>query len=108
MIAGEAYICENTNGDAIAWNNKAVGIASVVQFLKRGDGQAAQVYRLISFEWYNQVCLYGKPAVHESLLRDVNGYLIFLYQPCDASNVIGMLMRDKDRLYFLNREFKSL
>ena len=101
IFAGSADIGENAHVYFTAANYKTMRIACVMHLSKCCDGEVADNNRLVWMKRLYEMALQCKAAGNVGAVCHINGNTVFLNKPTNPFDVVAMLVRYKNRFYFM-------
>lgn len=104
LLAGYADIGKNAHLDIAARYDKAMRVAGIVQFWERCHMKLPDRNVFERKEWLYEMIIDAQPRAPKRRRCDVHGELVFFCQNRDAADMVGVLVRYKDRLYIPHRK----
>src|SRR5580704_8731478 len=92
-------IREDTDIGFVCADNKTMGVAGIVFFLKSGYPEATDLDRLLICKMKGKLPDFPETCFFHGSLADIYGNLVFRHQLVGAQNMITMFMGNKNRLY---------
>src|SRR5665213_1308832 len=106
LLAGHTDIGKNAHLNIAARYDKAMGVAGIVQFGEGGYVQLADRDGFKRQKRFYEMLVNAQSAASKRWRRDVHRKLVLFCKHRNAANMVGMLVRYKDRLYFTDRKAK--
>ena len=103
FFTGYSHIRKNTNTDSIMLYGKAVRIGCIMRFEERDYIQRMNRNCFFIFKRTEQIFFDLHTPVRIRFFIDVNRNMMFLRDHFDTTDVINMLMRNKNCAYFFHR-----
>ena len=100
MVARQANVGEDAHGNGFAGNNKTMGIGSIVELRKGGNGKISYGDRFVGPEWNDQIFVQCQLSFSQGTGGDVNRKFVFLGKSLNSVNMIPMFMSHKNGFDF--------